>query len=189
MTALDLTRPVLGTMTFGDTVDARVGRTIWSTLPWPPGSPTSTPPTDTPVASRNGSWPRCCMAAATDVTLATKAGMPHPDSGDHSPLSPGGLRASLEGSLARLRTDHVELFYLHQPDRVDAAARHADHRGRTRRRGQGGRTGGVQLRRLADCRDQPHRRRGGRPAPGRSPSRSTTCWPAASRTSTPSSRP
>jgi aryl-alcohol dehydrogenase-like predicted oxidoreductase len=52
------------------------------------------------------------------VTLATKAGMPHPDAGEHSPLSAAGLRASVEGSLSRLGTDHVDLFYLHQPDRA-----------------------------------------------------------------------
>ncbi|MPY59588.1 aldo/keto reductase [Streptomyces spongiae] len=51
------------------------------------------------------------------IVLATKAGIPHPDQGDHAPLSPAGLRAALEGSLKRLGTDHVDLFYLHQPDR------------------------------------------------------------------------
>jgi aryl-alcohol dehydrogenase-like predicted oxidoreductase len=56
------------------------------------------------------------------VTLATKAGMPHPDAGDHSPLSAAGLRASVEGSLSRLATDHVDLFYLHQPDRAASLA-------------------------------------------------------------------
>jgi aryl-alcohol dehydrogenase-like predicted oxidoreductase len=52
------------------------------------------------------------------VTLATKAGIPHADAGDHSPLSAAGLRASVEGSLSRLGTDHIDLFYLHQPDRA-----------------------------------------------------------------------
>ncbi len=56
------------------------------------------------------------------VTVATKAGIPHPDAGDHSPLSPAGLRASVDGSLARLGTDHVDLFYLHQPDRAASLA-------------------------------------------------------------------
>ena len=53
-----------------------------------------------------------------DVTIATKAGIPHPDAGSNAPLSAAGLRASLEGSLRRLGTDHVDLFYLHQPDRA-----------------------------------------------------------------------
>ena len=51
------------------------------------------------------------------IVLATKAGIPHPDQGEHAPLSPAGLRAALDGSLERLGTDHVDLFYLHQPDR------------------------------------------------------------------------
>jgi aryl-alcohol dehydrogenase-like predicted oxidoreductase len=41
------------------------------------------------------------------VLLATKAGIPHPDQGDHPPLSPAGIRAALEGSLRRLGTDRV----------------------------------------------------------------------------------
>ncbi|QLH26775.1 aldo/keto reductase [Streptomyces sp. Rer75] len=52
------------------------------------------------------------------IVLATKAGMPHADAGEHSPLSARGMRAALEGSLRRLGTDHVDLFYLHQPDRA-----------------------------------------------------------------------
>ncbi|MFH8573741.1 aldo/keto reductase [Streptomyces sp. NPDC017993] len=51
------------------------------------------------------------------IVLATKAGIAHPDQGENAPLSPAGLRAALEGSLSRLGTDHVDLFYLHQPDR------------------------------------------------------------------------
>jgi aryl-alcohol dehydrogenase-like predicted oxidoreductase len=42
------------------------------------------------------------------VLLATKAGMPHPDSGEHSPLSAKGL----------LQVDRIDLLYLHQPDRA-----------------------------------------------------------------------
>ncbi|MBE8477539.1 aldo/keto reductase [Streptomyces sp. 3R004] len=56
------------------------------------------------------------------IVLATKAGIPHPDQGDHAPLSAAGLRAALEGSLKRLGTDHVDLFYLHQPDRATPLA-------------------------------------------------------------------
>jgi aryl-alcohol dehydrogenase-like predicted oxidoreductase len=51
------------------------------------------------------------------IVLATKAGMQHPDAGDNPLLSPAALRAGLDGSLGRLRIDHVDLFYLHQPDR------------------------------------------------------------------------
>lgn len=46
------------------------------------------------------------------VVLATKAGA-HPD---HRGLAPATLKAALEDSLRRLRTDHVDLFYTHFDD-------------------------------------------------------------------------
>lgn len=117
MTALDLTSLVLGTMTFGDTVDD-AGAAAMLDAALDAGI--------THVDTANGyaggeserMLARLLEGRRSRVTLATKAGMPHPDAGDHSPLSPAGLRASVEGSLARLGTDHVELFYLHQPDRA-----------------------------------------------------------------------
>ena len=117
MTALDLTSLVLGTMTFGDTVDD-AGAAAMLDAALDAGI--------THVDTANGyaggeserMLARLLEGRRSRVTLATKAGMPHPDSDDHSPLSPAGLRASVEGSLARLGTDHVELFYLHQPDRA-----------------------------------------------------------------------
>ncbi len=51
------------------------------------------------------------------VTLATKVGIYRGDCGDDAALSPRGIRRSLEASLRRLRTDRVDLLYLHQPDR------------------------------------------------------------------------
>jgi len=117
VTALDLTSLVLGTMTFGDTVDD-AGAAAMLDAALDAGI--------THVDTANGyaggeserMLARLLEGRRSRVTLATKAGMPHPDAGDHSPLSPAGLRASVEGSLARLGTDHVELFYLHQPDRA-----------------------------------------------------------------------
>jgi aryl-alcohol dehydrogenase-like predicted oxidoreductase len=49
----------------------------------------------------------------TQVVIATKAGFPRFD--PDQDFSPGQLRASLEGSLRRLQTDHVDLFQLHSP--------------------------------------------------------------------------
>ena len=49
----------------------------------------------------------------TQVVIATKAGFPRFD--QDQDFSPGQLRASLEGSLRRLQTDHVDLFQLHSP--------------------------------------------------------------------------
>lgn len=51
------------------------------------------------------------------VLLATKAGLGR-SGGRVEGISPGALRASLEASLGRLGTDHVDLFYLHAPDHL-----------------------------------------------------------------------
>ncbi|SCX37511.1 Predicted oxidoreductase [Klenkia marina] len=112
-----MSRLVLGTMTFGDTVDAagsaamldaalEAGITGLDTANGYAGGATETI-LGPLLATRRDS-----------VVLATKAGIPHPDAGDHSPLSRAGLEASLAGSLARLQVDRVDLYYLHQPDRA-----------------------------------------------------------------------
>jgi aryl-alcohol dehydrogenase-like predicted oxidoreductase len=114
---LDLNTLVLGTMTFGDTVDvtgaaAMVDAALAAGITH----------IDTANGYAGGDSERILAellrSRRDQVTVATKAGMPHPDAGDHAPLSAAGLRASVEASLARLGTDHVELFYLHQPDRA-----------------------------------------------------------------------
>ena len=108
---------ILGTMTFGDTVDFDgAGAMLDAALD------AGITHIDTANGYAGGESERM-LARLLDgrrdrVTLATKAGMPHPDAGEHSPLSAAGLRASVEGSLSRLGTDHVDLFYLHQPDRA-----------------------------------------------------------------------
>ncbi|MFD9660164.1 aldo/keto reductase [Rhodococcus sp. NPDC059968] len=117
MPELDLTSLVLGTMTFGDTVDidgaaAMVDAALDAGITH----------IDTANGYAGGESERILarlLGTRRDrITLATKAGMPHPDAGDNSPLSPAGLRASVEASLKRLDTDYVDLFYLHQPDRA-----------------------------------------------------------------------
>jgi aryl-alcohol dehydrogenase-like predicted oxidoreductase len=117
MTDLDLTRPVLGTMTFGDTVDAHVaGDMVDASLA------AGITHIDTANGYAGGESEKILaevLAGRRDeVTIATKAGIPHPDAGADSPLSAAGLRASIEGSLRRLNTDRIDLFYLHKPDRA-----------------------------------------------------------------------
>ena len=123
------------------------------------------------------------------VILATKAGMPHPDADGQPPLSRSGLRASVEGSLRRLGTDYVDLFYLHQPDRATPLAETLSTVAELVAEGKIGALGRLQLRGLAD-----RRRRSARPTRSvrrarSSPSSCTTCWPAGSRRSTSSSPP
>jgi aryl-alcohol dehydrogenase-like predicted oxidoreductase len=112
-----ISRLVLGTMTFGDTVDADTaaamidraldaGVTMIDTANGYAGGATETMLGELLPGRRDR------------VNLATKAGMPHPDAGDQPLLSARALRSCVEGSLQRLRTDHVDLFYLHQPDRT-----------------------------------------------------------------------
>lgn len=50
------------------------------------------------------------------VVLATKFGMPNERAGIPGGARPDYVRSSIEGSLQRLKTDHVDLYQLHQPD-------------------------------------------------------------------------
>lgn len=108
-------RAVLGTMTFGDTADHHTAAVLLD-LALDAGV--------TDLDTANGYAGGATEEMLGDLlarrpgrfTVATKAGIPHPDAGGAPPLSPQALRASLEGSLRRLRLDHVDLFYLHQPD-------------------------------------------------------------------------
>jgi aryl-alcohol dehydrogenase-like predicted oxidoreductase len=111
-----LSRLVLGTMTFGDTVDAAGSAAMLDAA-----LDAGVTGLDTANAYAGGATEEILgplLATRRDrVVLATKAGMPHPDAGEAAPLSAAGLRAALEGSLRRLQVDRVDLFYLHQPDR------------------------------------------------------------------------
>jgi aryl-alcohol dehydrogenase-like predicted oxidoreductase len=112
-----LSRLVLGTMTFGDTVDAATARRMVDT---------ALDSGITAIDTANGYAGGASEEILRDllpgrrerVVLATKAGMPHPDADGAPPLSPIALRKCLQGSLRRLGVDHVDLFYLHQPDRA-----------------------------------------------------------------------
>lgn len=118
---LPLSRLVLGTMTFGDTVDA-AGAAAMVDAALDAGV-TGIDTANAYAGGRTEPMLAELLRGRRDrVVLATKAGMPHPDAGDHSPLSPAALRASLEGSLRRLDTDRIDLFYLHQPDRATPIA-------------------------------------------------------------------
>lgn len=117
MPELDFTRPVLGTMTFGDTVIADVAAQMVDAA-----LAAGITHIDTANGYAGGEAERILAdvlrGRRDQVTVATKAGIPHPDADGKAPLSPVGLRASVEGSLRRLDTERVDLFYLHQPDRA-----------------------------------------------------------------------
>ena len=81
-----------------------------------------------------------------------------------------GIRSSLEASLRRLRTDHVDLFYLHQPDRTVPLDETPEALAEVVSAGLGHGRRRVQLRRLADRRDLTVAcEQVGRPTPSRRP--------------------
>ncbi|RCW41069.1 aryl-alcohol dehydrogenase-like predicted oxidoreductase [Halopolyspora algeriensis] len=114
--AVPLSPLVLGTMTFGDTVDsAGAARMLDTALD------AGISGVDTANGYAGGATEeilgKLLPTRRDRIVLATKAGMPHPDAGEHAPLSPEGLRASVDGSLVRLGVEQIDLLYLHQPDR------------------------------------------------------------------------
>nr|WP_026875388.1 aldo/keto reductase [Jiangella gansuensis] len=110
-------RPVLGTMTFGDTVDRGAAAGMLDLA-----RDAGVTELDTANGYAGGATEEMLGALLADrpgaFSVATKAGIPHPDAGGAAPLSAPALRSCLEGSLKRLRLDRVDLFYLHQPDPV-----------------------------------------------------------------------
>lgn len=113
---LPISQLALGTMTFGDTASEEVAAGMLEA---------ALEAGITVVDTANGYaggvseeiLAKILPAHRDAVVLASKAGMPHPDAGGNSPLSAEGLRRSVDGSLRRLGTDRLDLFYLHQPDR------------------------------------------------------------------------
>jgi aryl-alcohol dehydrogenase-like predicted oxidoreductase len=61
---------------------------------------------------------RALMGRRNDVVLATKFGLISHSNGDTPRLdgSPQNIRIAIEGSLKRLATDHVDLYYQHRVD-------------------------------------------------------------------------
>ena len=108
---------VLGTMTFGDTVDESTAHEVIEAA-LAAGITGIDTANGYAKSATEGLISPLVKKHRDRIVLATKAGMPHADAGDHSPLSAAGLRASVEGSLRRLDVESIDLFYLHQPDRA-----------------------------------------------------------------------
>ncbi|WGW11558.1 aldo/keto reductase [Saxibacter everestensis] len=114
---IPLSTLVLGTMTFGDTLEASQAEGMFEAAI--EAGITGIDTANGYAAGRAEGILAPLVARHRDsIVLATKAGMPHPDAGDSSPLSAAGLRSSVEGSLRRLGVETIDLFYLHQPDRL-----------------------------------------------------------------------
>jgi len=115
-TDLRLSRLVLGTMTFGDTVDADTAAAMLSIA-----EEAGITMLDTANGYAGGAAEKILGDLLTGrrerFLLASKVGIPHPDADGEPPLSRGAIRRCLDGTLRRLRTDHLDVYYLHQPDR------------------------------------------------------------------------
>ncbi|MDQ3751272.1 MAG: aldo/keto reductase [Actinomycetota bacterium] len=114
-TDLDVSRVVLGTMTFGSQVDSRVaeqmvGLSIESGVNM----------IDTANAYNNGDSERMLAGAIRgrrdEVLVATKVFNPMGDDSEDKGLSRPAINKAIDASLERLETDYIDLYYLHQPD-------------------------------------------------------------------------
>jgi aryl-alcohol dehydrogenase-like predicted oxidoreductase len=107
---------VLGTMTFGAQVDAAAAREMVDRC-----LAAGVVAIDTANVYAGGASERIVgqviRGRRDDVVLATKVGLPTDEAEGDPPLSPSAIRRCLEHSLRRLGTDHVDLYYLHAPDR------------------------------------------------------------------------
>jgi aryl-alcohol dehydrogenase-like predicted oxidoreductase len=107
---------VLGTMTFGDSVDERAAGQMVDDFLAAGGTGIDT--ANGYAGGRSESMLAELLRGRRDqVVLATKVGIPHPDADGAAPLSVEGIRRCVTRSLHRLGVDHVDLLYLHQPDR------------------------------------------------------------------------
>ena len=108
---------VLGTMTFGDNADAKAAGEMLEMFLEAGGNGIDTA-NGYSVGRSESMLADVLRGHWEQVVLATKVGIPHPDADGASPLSINGILRCVTGSLGRLGTDHVDLLYLHQPDRT-----------------------------------------------------------------------
>ena len=106
----------LGTMTFGDSVDSSGARGLVAQA-----LDAGAVMIDTANVYSSGQSETILgevLPGIRDrVVLATKVGIPTSGE-DTTPLAGERIRSECEGSLRRLGTDHIDLYYLHQPDRA-----------------------------------------------------------------------
>ncbi len=107
---------VLGTMTFGAQVDADAARGMLDRC-----LAAGVVAIDTANVYAGGASERIVgqliRGRRDEVVLATKVGLPTDEAKGDPLLSPAAIRRCLDASLRRLGTDHVDLYYLHAPDR------------------------------------------------------------------------
>ncbi len=114
-TDLDVSRIVLGTMTFGSQVDDPVAKEMAGL-----SIESGVNMFDTANAYNDGDSERMLARAIKgrrdDVLIATKVFNPMGDDPEDKGLSRPAIDRAIDASLERLETDRVDLYYLHQPD-------------------------------------------------------------------------
>ncbi|MHB1974378.1 MAG: aldo/keto reductase [Acidimicrobiales bacterium] len=115
-TGLVSSRIVLGTMTFGSQVDqAGADAMVAAALE------AGVDHFDTANVYNHGAaeamLARALGSHRSDVSIATKVRNRMDDAPDGAGLGAAAIRRAIDESLARLGTDHVDLYYLHSPDR------------------------------------------------------------------------
>ena len=112
-TGLTVSRVCLGTMTFGSQVDRPEARRIVDTC-----LDCGIDFLDTANAYNKGESERivgeCIRGRRESIILASKVFNPMPEG--YSGLSRAAILRAVDDSLARLGTDYLDLYYLHQPD-------------------------------------------------------------------------
>jgi 1-deoxyxylulose-5-phosphate synthase len=114
-TSLSVSPLTLGTMTFGSQVDEAAARSMVDLC-----LERGVNFMDTANVYNGGESETILgnlLAGRRDkVVLATKVGIKFGEGADDRGLSQSAILKGVEGSLRRLRTDYVDLFYLHTPD-------------------------------------------------------------------------
>ena len=114
-TDLTVSRACLGTMTFGGQADEASAATMLDTA-----LDQGVNFVDTANVYAGGAAETILgklLGGRRDrLVLATKVGIKAGEGPDDAGLSTAAIVKGLEGSLRRLQTDHVDLYYLHQPD-------------------------------------------------------------------------
>ncbi len=112
--SLTFSRLALGTMTFGDQVGRDDARLLLDTAL--EHGVTMIDTADVYTQGRSEQLVGELLGSRRDdVVLASKVGIPRSDDVGR-PLSAATVRAAVVSSLQRLRTGHLDLYYLHQPD-------------------------------------------------------------------------
>ena len=114
-TGLQVSPLTLGTMTFGAQTDAQAARSMVDLC-----LERGVNFLDTANVYNTGRTEEILgeiIAGRRDrFLLASKVGVKMGDGPLEQGLSPAAIRAGIEGSLRRLKTDYLDLYYLHQPD-------------------------------------------------------------------------